>query len=142
VNEKNKELAVNTLQLTQKELLLNDLQIKLKKLSPNSGNENKIEINKLIQTINFQQKDTFWREFDVYFEQLHNGFFNRLSDKYPGLSPSEKRLCAFVKVGLTSKEIASITQKNYKSIEVLRVRLRKKIGIEKDENLSDFLNKL
>ncbi|MFN8256411.1 MAG: 7TM diverse intracellular signaling domain-containing protein [Bacteroidales bacterium] len=142
IHEKNKEIAINAMQITQKDLLLGNLHEKLKKLQPETAGSNKKEINEIVQNLNTQQKDTFWKEFEVYFEQMHNGFFSKLEEKCPSLKRSEKRLCAFLKVGMTSKEIASITQKNYKSIEVLRVRLRKKLAIEKGEILSDFLNNI
>jgi hypothetical protein len=136
------ELAINTMQLTQKDLLLSDLYEKIKKIQPETTGLQKKELNEILQNLNVRQKDTFWNEFEIYFEQIHNGFFTKLSETYPTLTQSEKRLCAFLKVGMTSKEIGNFTQKSYKSIEVFRSRLRKKIEIKPELNLARFLNSL
>ncbi len=140
IHTKDKELAINTMQLTQKDLLLSNMHEKIKRIQPEITGIQKQELNDIIQNLNAHQKDTFWKEFDIYFEQMHNGLFSKLEDKYPALTKSEKRLCAFLKVGMTSKEIGNITQKSYKSIEVFRSRLRKKLEIEQEVNLTDFLN--
>ncbi|MFN8258411.1 MAG: 7TM diverse intracellular signaling domain-containing protein [Bacteroidales bacterium] len=138
---KDKELAVNTMQLTQKDQLLLNLKERIKKILP-ASTKNRNELNEIIVNLNNHQKNTFWNEFEIYFEQMHNGFFTKLSAKYPSLSQGEKRLCALLKVGMTSKEIGVMTQKNFKSIEVLRSRLRKKLEIEPSENLTDFFNQI
>ncbi len=140
INEKEKELTLNTIQLTQKDSLLATMQDKIKKILSETTSSNKRELNEILSNLNSAQKSTFWEEFDIYFEQYQNGFLSKLSEKYPTLSKSEKRLCAFLKLGMSSKEIGDITQKNYKSIEVFRSRLRKKLEIESTVNLTDFLN--
>ena len=142
INKKDKELAVNVMQLTQKDQLLDNLHEKVKKIIPETSGINKKDLNEILQNLNNHQKDSFWKEFDVYFEQMHNGFFSKLAEKYNTLTQSDKRLCAFLKVGMSSKEIATITQKNYKSIEVFRSRLRKKLRIDTNKNLTDFLNEI
>ena len=142
IQEKNKEIAVNTMQLTQKDLLLNNLHEKIKKIQPENSEINKKEVNEILMNLNNYQKDTFWNEFEIYFEQMHNGFYSKLTEKYPNLTNTEKRLCALLKVGMTSKEIAGMTQKNFKSIEVYRSRLRKKLQIDQKTVLIDFLNSI
>jgi hypothetical protein len=142
INKKDKELAVNMMQLTHRDQILDNLHEKMKKLLPGTTGINKKELSEIIQSLNHNQKDSFWKEFDIYFEQMHNGFFGKLSKQYPALTQSEKRLCAFLKVGMSSKEIGSLTQKSYKSIEVFRSRIRKKLGLNMSINLTDYLNKI
>jgi DNA-binding CsgD family transcriptional regulator len=140
--EKDKEIAVSTIRLTQNDLLVSNLHEKLSSLKTVDNEINKNEINQLVQNLNTFRKDTFWTEFEYYFEQMHNGFFSKINKEYPKLTENDKRLCAFLKLGMTSKEIANLTHRNYKSIEVLRVRLRKKLGIEKERTLKEFLNSI
>ncbi len=77
-----------------------------------------------------------------YIQKLNIKFYQNLEKKYPSLSKKEKRLCALLRLNLSSKEIASILGISFKSVEVSRYRLRKKMNLKKRENLSDIINKL
>jgi DNA-binding CsgD family transcriptional regulator len=85
---------------------------------------------------------TVWNEFEVRFQQVHNDFYQKLIEKYPDLTPNEIKICAFLKLNMTSKDISAITFQSVKSIQVARNRLRKKMGIERDENLVLLLQQL
>jgi DNA-binding CsgD family transcriptional regulator len=86
--------------------------------------------------------NTSWDEFEIRFHQVHQDFYKKLSEKIPNLTPNEKRLCAFLRLNMTTKEIAGITFQSIKSIQVARTRMRKKMDIERDENLISFLQDL
>lgn len=64
---------------------------------------------------------------------------SKLSERFPGLKPSDKRLCAYLRMGLSTKEIASLMNTAPRSIETARYRLRKKLDLTNGENLVDFL---
>ena len=82
-----------------------------------------------------------WEEFEMRFEQVHESFYKNLSKKHPDLTSKDKRLCALLKLNLTSKEIAQITGQSSKSIENARTRLRKKLEItHSDVELSAYLS--
>lgn len=82
------------------------------------------------------------KSLDKYIKELNNSFFQNIEKNYPGLSNNEKKLCSLLRLKLTSKEIASILNISAKSVEVNRYRLRKKMGIKKDENLTKIIRKL
>lgn len=73
-----------------------------------------------------------------YFEQEHQSFYENLQKAYPALTYKDVRLCSFLKLGLSSKEIASITFKEVRSVESARNRLRKKMNLDADVNLIEF----
>ena len=81
-------------------------------------------------------------EFKLYFEKVYPGFFSRLEGKYPGLTSRERRLCAYLLLKLSTKEIAGLLHIAPASAEISRVRLRKKLGLSRSTSLSDFLSKL
>ncbi|MEN8186953.1 MAG: inorganic phosphate transporter [Bacteroidota bacterium] len=82
------------------------------------------------------------KSLDKYIKDLNNEFFQNLEKNYPGLTDNEKKLCSLLRLKLTSKEISSILNISPKSVEVNRYRLRKKMGIGKEEKLSKIIRKL
>lgn len=76
----------------------------------------------------------------AYFEQVHPSFYKNIEEKCPDLTIKEKRLCAFLRLGLSTKDIASITFTEVRSVESARNRLRKKLDIASDESLIEFLS--
>lgn len=94
------------------------------------------EIQTIIKTSN---NHAYWDEFRARFEDVHQSFYNNLKSEHPDLTKTELRLCAFLKLGLSSKEIALLTQNTKASIDVARSRLRKKMNIDKSENFNEAL---
>ena len=81
-----------------------------------------------------------WQEFRLYFEEVHQSFEKNLSSAFPDLSPNDKKICALLKLGLSTKEIASITFRELRSVESARNRLRKKLVLAADVNIHTFLS--
>jgi DNA-binding CsgD family transcriptional regulator len=79
--------------------------------------------------------NTVWAEFEMRFQQVHQDFYRKLHETYPDLTPNEIKICAFLKLNMTTKDISAITFQSVKSIQIARTRLRKRMGIERDENL-------
>lgn len=77
-------------------------------------------------------------DFHLYFDEVHPGFLSRLSERF-ALSKSDLRLCAYLHLGMTTKEIAALTFKEVRSVESSRNRLRKKLGLAPEANLQQFL---
>lgn len=75
------------------------------------------------------------------FDEVYGDYVARLTERYPTLSKSEIRLCYYIKMGLSTKEIAPLLNVAPKSIEMSRYRLRKKLELDRSDNLSDFLQK-
>lgn len=94
----------------------------------------------LINKIDFDLRmDDEWKRFEFHFDEVHVGFLKRLKDLYPTLSPNELRLCAYLRLNMTTKDIAQILNISIRGVEISRYRLRKKLGIEGDTNLIDFM---
>ncbi|MDL2257093.1 tetratricopeptide repeat protein [Bacteroidales bacterium OttesenSCG-928-I14] len=85
-------------------------------------------------------ESSVWNEFNVLFQDLHQDFYSKLYEKFPDLTQNEIRLCAFMRLNMSTKEISSITLQSIKSIEVARTRLRKKLGLPRTTNLAFYLS--
>ncbi|TLX75770.1 hypothetical protein E9993_09455 [Labilibacter sediminis] len=80
-----------------------------------------------------------WETFETHFDDAHINFFNRLKEKYPKLTPKDLRLCAYLKMNLSSKEIAPLLNISIRSVEVHRYRIRKKLELEPNDNLVEIM---
>lgn len=138
---RDKELANQTMGLIQKNKLLvtiiEELQY-IHNLIKNDSAKSKIySLKKRIkkEVDNKQQNKIF----QTYFDEVHHEFFNRLNEKYPILTPNDLRLCAYIKMNISTKEIATILNISYRGAEIRRYRLRKKLELSREVNLSTFL---
>lgn len=115
-------------------LLRNELN-RLLDVSPNKPRtKNLIDLS-----MNKKDADYDWKIFESNFNELHEDFFKRLIVQYPKLSSKDLKLCAYIKSGLTSKEIAPLMGITTRGIEINRYRLRKKISFNSNDNISNFL---
>ncbi len=136
---KKKELTTHTLHLVQKNDLLDDLSVKLRELKK-SPQVNKTEINHLIQKIKSDKvADKDWDNFKLYFDQVHEDFDNKLRQYFNDLTSNEIRLAALMKMKLSTKEIASILNISPDSVNKARYRLRKKLNMDSEDRLEDFI---
>jgi DNA-binding CsgD family transcriptional regulator len=85
------------------------------------------------------QLDNNWEQFEIYFDQVHENFFKRLRQKYPDLTPKDQKLCAYLRMNLSTKEIAPLLNISVRGVEISRYRVRKKLGIDSDTNLVAFI---
>lgn len=139
---KNKELTTNVMYLLRKNEFISSISEKLKNLT-NGGNDEKNEhIRKIILELDKSISENNWEEFEIRFKEVYVGFYNRLSQKQPDLTSNELRLCAFLKLNMTTKEIADITFQSVESIKKARYRLRKKLNLVRDDSLITYLSKL
>jgi len=137
---KNNEIINLAVHITQKNEMLEMLRTELKHLRTTIDSKH---INTLINTINqASQLDMDREKFQLYVEEEHISFFLKLEQLLPNITRSEKKLLALLKMNLSSKEIAGIISISPASVNTKRYRLRKKLGIETDENLIQYLQKL
>jgi hypothetical protein len=143
VERLNRELALHALNLVR----LNERKVSfiesLKEKFPVLKKENRDIIQHVIAGLADDQHESGWKEFEIRFTEVHHEFYAKLSKINPNLTLNEKRLCAFLLLDMTSKEISSITGQRVRVIEQARTRLRKQLGItNQNASLSAFLSSL
>lgn len=136
---KNKELTTNVMYLLKKNELIHLVTDKLKKAKMSFKTENRVLIEEVIKDLEAASKGDIWKEFELRFNEVHSDFYKKLNEMFPNLSPNELKLCAFLRLNMSSKDIAAITFLSVNSINIARHRLRKKLNIDQEENLIMFL---
>ncbi|WP_345950202.1 triple tyrosine motif-containing protein [Mucilaginibacter sp. PAMB04274] len=137
---KNKELASTTMHLVQRGKLLAKIKEELLPLANSSSGDKAAEFKRVIKLLNeAERNDADWEQFAIHFDMIHSNFLSRLKERFPDLSPNDLKLCAYLKMNLTSKEIAQLMSITIKAVEVSRYRLRKKMQIPSDVPLFDYL---
>ncbi len=138
---KDKELANSTLETIQKNKLLNKIKSDLRKMTSSTNDQElKNQINSLTKKINKElDAEKQWEVFETHFENVHEAFLKRLKSAYPELSPRELKLCAYLRLNISSKEIAALMNISTRGVEISRYRLRKKLNLQRNENLTDFI---
>ena len=140
IRQKQKELARTTMNMAEKNKVILELKEMIlvnKGQFPNQKRYGSM-IKKLDNSINDEGD---WKHFEVNFKELHEDFFEKLLKKYPNLTPKDLKLCAYLKMNLSSKEIAPLMAITNRGVEIHRYRLRKKLKIDSSQNLSNFLIK-
>lgn len=138
---RNKELATYVLYNLKKSEFILNISEKLKKVKLQETSQNKKVIDEILREMKSSSKKDEWKEFEIRFQNVYTGFYKKLSSTFPDLTPNELRLCAFLRLNMTTKDISAITYQSYSSIDIARYRLRKKLDLEKDDNLITFLSK-
>ena len=141
---KNRELTVNLISLIRKNEMLADISKKLMQLETNAkGDETTQAIHKISQDLRNSTDDKMLNEFSLRFQEVHAGFYEKLLQAYPDLSQNELKLCAFLRLNMSTKDIAELTGQQLASIDKARYRLRKKLALPgADTNLVTFLSQV
>ncbi len=141
LKSKSKELATYAALMAKKEEMLNEIEREIVK--SNIKKENKTLYSKLMNIKEEQSNsENDWALFDKNFSEVHEDFFKNLQVKFPDLTPKDLKMCAYLIMHLSSKEIAPLVGITYRSVELHRYRLRKKFELPKNQNLVKFLHKL
>jgi tetratricopeptide (TPR) repeat protein/DNA-binding CsgD family transcriptional regulator len=138
---KKKEMVAHSIYMAQKNNLISHVTQKLKGLLPDVQGKNALEIKTIISELDSKTHNNPWEEFEIRFIEVHTDFYERLSKEYPNLTSGDLRLCGFLRLNMSNKEIAGITYQNVESIKTARYRLRKKLGLSREINLVHFLTK-
>lgn len=140
---KNREMTSNLMALMKKNEILGDISKDLVELEKKAVKaETKAMITKIAYRIRKSRGVELWKEFDIRFNQVHHDFYDSLNLNFPSLSPAEKRLCAFLKMNMSTKDISELTGNAPNSINTSRYRIRKKMNLSENDNLVDILSKL
>jgi FixJ family two-component response regulator len=89
-----------------------------------------------------ERLDANWEQFSQHFDQVHVDFQNRLRERYPHLTKNDLKLCAYIRLNLSSKEIASLMFVTVRAVEISRFRLRKRLDLDKGINLNEFIQRI
>jgi DNA-binding CsgD family transcriptional regulator len=141
---RDKELANQTMGIIQKNKLLLKLKEELD-LIQKSTDDPQLRTRLLVITrrldkeIDNKQQNKI---FETYFEEVHEEFFNRIKEKHPNLSPRDLNLSAYIRMNLTTKEIATLLNITGRGVEIGRYRLRKKLDLPREVNLSTYLSNI
>lgn len=141
IRHKSKELANQTLGIIQKNKFLTEIKDEMVRLKRRAQNEDvKASMTKMIRKIdrNIEDEDT-QQIFETNFDQVHENFMARLRLEYPHLTAKDLRLCAYLRLNLSSKEIAPLLNISVRGVEISRYRLRKKLYLDHKEHLTDFI---
>ena len=139
---RNFEVVGKVLAINEKNEFIDSTAKLLDDFSQSLAQTKKTELDAIIRQIREQEEQNQWEEFYFYFTKVYSKFFERLETDFPELTLSEKRLCAFLKLNMTTKDIASLTYLNFKSVEVARIRLRKKLNLTNSNiSFSEFFSK-
>lgn len=99
----------------------------------------KEEVAEAMKEFESKIEKSVWNEFKMLFQNLHSDFYDNLYNAHPNLTLNEKKICVFIKLNMTSKEISAITGQQIRAIEVARTRLRIKLGLKRSDNLNAYL---
>jgi DNA-binding CsgD family transcriptional regulator len=135
IERKNRELAVSTMSLIKKNEFLNSIKDELQKTKPLQLSSKKVI--KIIDK-NINNSDD-WKMFEEAFNNADKDFLKKIKSKHPSLTPNDLRLCAYLRLNLSSKEIAPLFNISTKSVEVKRYRLRKKMELPREIGLTDYI---
>ncbi len=136
----NNQLATTTMNLVVKNDFITTIRSELKDIKEKDSKSAKLALDRLVREIDTTlrvQED--WEQFEYHFDQVHGDFLTRLRNEFQDLTPSEQKLCAFLKLNLSTKEIANLLSISIRGVEVARYRLRKKLKLQKGQNLSKFI---
>ena len=136
---KKKELADASMHLVEREDALSLVKEELKKLYKKTGNNH--DVKSALQLLHGMEKNSSnWDQFASHFNEISNDFLQKLKTRYPMLTNSDLKVCAYLQLNLSSKEIAQLMNISIRGVEMSRYRIRKKLNLPQEQGLHEFLN--
>ena len=141
IEYKNSELASSAMHIVKKGELLTKVKSELGSIIKKIDNEYAItELKKMVKALNEDENlDQEWEYFTKHFDKVHSDFIVKLKEKHSNISNNELKLCAYLRMNLSTKEIAQLMNISVRGVEISRYRLRKKLNLATDVNLFDYL---
>ena len=141
VKFKNRELADANLHLVERTDALTRVKDELQQLYRKTNNNH--DVKKTLELVNdIEKNNSNWDQFVLHFDEINNDFLKKLKSKFSKLSKTDMKVCAYLQLNLSSKEIAQLMNISVRGVEIARYRLRKKLNLETEQNLNDFLNEV
>ncbi len=141
ISFKNSEVASSAMHLVKKGELISKIKGELTQVIKGLDNPQAIaDLKKMTKTLNEDDNlDKEWESFVKHFDKVHSDFVVELKEKHPAITPNELKLCAYLRMNLSTKEIAQLMNISVRGVEISRYRLRKKLQIPSEKNLFDYL---
>jgi DNA-binding CsgD family transcriptional regulator len=141
ISHKNMQLADSTMSIIKKNEVLIEIKDELEKQKEELGPRYPARYLQRLTTLIDRNisNDNDWEIFENLFDQAHQNFFKRLKQSFPDLTQSDLKLCAYLKLNLSSKEIAPLLNISIRGVEIRRYRLRKRLSLTSDDNLAEFI---
>jgi hypothetical protein len=140
LDSKTRELNLKIAKLIEINALVREVISSLEIILSIDPKEKNKEIKLVISELMNHTNDDLWQQLELTFGQIHQSFYNKIVKQFPNLTRNEKRLCAFLKMNLSTKDISSITHQTIRSIEVARARLRIKMNLDRSESLMKYFS--
>ena len=145
LQHKSQEMANLMINFVRKNEMLTEIKSEIAKVSAMLKGEGSRESKQQLILINSKidsniQSDEVLKRIEDQFDLIHNNFMKRLHAKHPDLSNNERMMCAYLKMNLSTKEIAPLLNISVRGVETIRYRLRKKFGLEREDSLTDYLS--
>ena len=141
ISHKNMQLADSTISIIRKNEVLIEIKDELEKQKEELGTRYPARYLQRLTTLIDKNisNDNDWEIFEALFDQAHENFFKRLKLSFPDLTQSDLKLCAYLKLNLSSKEIAPLLNISVRGVEIRRYRLRKRLALSSDDNLVNYI---
>ncbi len=139
---KKKVMTENALYISRRTELGNSIIEDLKGINKETRNEYNDRILTAISKLKNLIKGQEGKEFELRFEEEHKRFRERIKSRHPDLTPNEVKLCTFLRLNMSSKEISEITQQSVRALETARSRMRKKLELKRSDNLVQYLHEI
>lgn len=144
LKHKSQEMVNLMINFTRKNEMLAEIKSEIAKVSSMLKGEGAREGKQQLVLINSKidanmQSDDVLKRIEEQFDLVHNNFMQRLHEKHPELSNNERMMCAYLKMNLSTKEIAPLLNLSVRGVETIRYRLRKKLGLEREDSLTEYL---
>ncbi len=136
------ELSVKLLSLVQKNNLIRQMLAGMQDVLGENTEEQQKALKNLFRELRAEGERDLSEDFEHRFREVNHAFYGKLVELYPALSPNERRLCTYLYLGMSTKEIAAITMQRPDTLNTARHRLRKKLGIDADQDILSFLHGL
>jgi len=139
LQSKQKELAVKAMHMAHLNEQSLELSLKLKDVSQHVSGNNKEKIIDLINNLDKATPKNAWKEFETRFENVHQDFYRVLTELHPELTPTEIKICSLIRLNMTTKDIAVLTNRSIRTIEGNRTHIRKKLDLSPETSLTGYL---
>ncbi len=137
IEAKNSKLMFFAIQMAHKNEILSNIKNELKAVSELNGNKTGKLVNKLDREL---KNENYWEDFNLYFNRVDQHFVKSIQKEYPNLTSNDIRMCSLIRMNLSNKEIASLCNISSRGVEQSKYRLKKRLGLDKDEDLPRFIS--